>query len=347
MKVARLPVSHRRGATPATRSALDVGAGLPSFLRLVGGGADVDTFAVSVARGLATHPRSLSCRYLYDERGSELFDAITRLPEYYLTRAEDALLRTHAPEIRELAGATALVELGSGTSTKTRHLLDAWTARDPRSTYVPVDICAEVVEASCTTLRAAYPELDVRGIAGSYDQAMPWLARVSPLTVAFLGSTVGNFDDAELDDFLDRLAGRLRPGDCLLLGVDLVKDIAVLEPAYDDAAGVTAEFTRNLFARMNRELDADLAAYDPSKFFTSTEMVDTVPRLDRVFTEDRLELLAEGIAVTELPADIGPWPTNLTGFYGATRSDATMGVAVGGGATAAAIAPIIPPAPGP
>ncbi|MEW6271892.1 MAG: ergothioneine biosynthesis protein EgtB [Thermodesulfobacteriota bacterium] len=257
MSLARLPVSARSRATSTPQSPLATSR-LPRLLRLTEGSGDAETFAISVAQGLSQHPRRLSCRYLYDARGSELFDAITRQPEYYLTRAEAALLARHADDIRSLVGATALIELGSGSSTKTRHLLDAWTRRDAASTYVAVDICGPVVASSCDALRAEYPRLDVRAIAGSYEQAMPWLGSLSPLTLAFLGSTVGNFDDSELDEFLDRTARHLAPGDHFLLGIDVVKDVAALEAAYDDAAGVTAEFTRNLFERMNRELGAEL-----------------------------------------------------------------------------------------
>ena len=207
---------------------------------LVENGAETETFAISVAQGLGHHPRRLSCRYLYDARGSELFERITEQPEYYLTSAEAALLRAHADAIRALVGPATLVELGSGTSAKTRHLLDAWTSRDPASTYVAVDICAPVVRSSSEILRREYPRLDVRGIAGSYEQAMPWLRSLSPLVLAFLGSTIGNFDDDEMDEFLARVADNLEPGDHLLLGIDLVKDVATLEAAYDDAAGVTA-----------------------------------------------------------------------------------------------------------
>ena len=214
-------------------------------------------FAQSIALGLSTQPRRLSCRYLYDDRGSDLFDQITDQPEYYLTSAEAALLAKHANEICALTGADTLVELGSGTSTKTRHLLDAWTRRADAS-YVAVDICPGIVAQSCEALAAAYPGLEVRGIAGSYEQAMPRLGMFSPLTVAFLGSTIGNLDEPELAAFLDELAAGLSSGDHFLLGIDLVKDIATLEAAYNDRAGVTAEFTKNLFVRMNRELGTTL-----------------------------------------------------------------------------------------
>ncbi len=287
MRVARLPVSSRPNAAPAPRAVLEPRGELPPFLALLDGASELDAFAVSVARGLAQRPRTLSCRYLYDARGSALFDEITRQPEYYLTAAEDALLREHAREIRELAGPTALVELGSGTSAKTRHLLDAWTAHGPGATYVPVDVCTDVVLSSCAALREEYPGLDVRGIAGSYEQALPWLRAVSPLTLAFLGSTIGNFDDDELDEFLERVASSLKPGDSFLLGIDLVKDRATLEAAYDDAAGVTAEFTRNLFARMNRELDAglDLSAIEHVAYFDERrERIDIFARFTRETT---------------------------------------------------------------
>jgi iron(II)-dependent oxidoreductase len=257
MTLSRTPVSARRSGAPMPRddaAPAPFREPLPRLLRLAGAGAERDTFAISVAQGLAHHPRRLSCRYLYDAAGSALFERITEQPEYYLTGAEAALLARHAARIRALAGPSALAELGAGTSAKTRHLLDAWTACDTRATYVAIDICEPVVAASAEALRRDYPRLDVHGIAGSYEQALPWLRSLSPVVLTFLGSTIGNFDDAELDEFLARVAASLSPGDHLLLGIDLVKAVATLEAAYDDAAGVTAEFTRNLFARMNREL---------------------------------------------------------------------------------------------
>lgn len=257
--VARLPVSTQRATTArvSERARPERGQPLARLLTLTESLPGKETFALSVALGLSRHPRQLSCRYLYDAQGSALFDRITEQPEYYLTRTEAVLLREHAGEIRRVVGDSTLVELGSGMSTKTRHLLDAWTRRGAAA-YVAVDICKSVVADSCDGLRDEYPGLDVRGIAGTYEQAMPWLGSFSPLTLAFLGSTVGNFDDAELDEFLGRVARHLQAGDHLLIGIDLVKDAATLEAAYDDAAGVTAEFTRNLFARMNRELGAGL-----------------------------------------------------------------------------------------
>jgi iron(II)-dependent oxidoreductase len=217
-----------------------------------------DAFLQSVVRGLSDTPRWLSCRYLYDARGSALFEDITRLPEYYPTRVEDALLVRHAARLGALAGDTTLVELGSGSSTKTRRLLAAWTAAGRRARYVAIDISREILEASCAALRAEFPTLDVHGVAGTYEQALPQLRTFAPLTLLFLGSSLGNFDRQETMEFLERVRAALAPGDFFLVGLDLVKDPRVLEAAYDDAAGVTAAFTRNLFVRMNRELGTRL-----------------------------------------------------------------------------------------
>ena len=211
-------------------------------------------FAQSIVRGLSDTPRWLSCRYLYDGEGSELFEAITRQPEYYLTRTEDTLLGSHAAALRARIGPSTLVELGSGSSSKTRHLLRAWTAGGQPARYVPVDISREMLEASAAALDAEFPMLDVCALTGTYEQAFTRLREFSPLVLLFLGSSLGNFDRTETAAFLDRVAGALSPGDHLLLGLDLVKDAATLEAAYDDAAGVSAAFTRNLFARMNRDL---------------------------------------------------------------------------------------------
>ena len=214
-------------------------------------------FALSVAAGLDSRPRRLDARYLYDATGSDLFDRITAQPEYYLTRAEDRLLAAGARAIRASAGFGTLVELGSGTSTKTRRLLDAWCAAGPAA-YVPVDVDLQFLTQACATLRADYPMLAIEGLGASYDRAMPVLAELTPKTVAFLGSSLGNLGWRAHTEFCASVAGALSPGDHFLVGVDLVKDAARLEAAYDDAAGVTAAFTRNLFARMNRELGTDV-----------------------------------------------------------------------------------------
>jgi L-histidine N-alpha-methyltransferase len=161
-------------------------------------------FLQSVIRGLGDTPRWLSCRYLYDRRGSELFERITTLPEYYPTRTEDALLAAAATRLRTLAGDTTLVEFGSGSSTKTRHLLAAWQARRRDARYVAVDISKAILEASCTELRRDLPGLRVHGLAGTYEQALPRLRDFSPLVLLFLGSSLGNFDRDDTAAFLDR-----------------------------------------------------------------------------------------------------------------------------------------------
>jgi L-histidine N-alpha-methyltransferase len=212
-------------------------------------------FAASVVRGLEDHPRWLDCRFLYDDAGWAIFEHITAQPEYYQTRTEEKLLAAHAGDIREAVGDVTLVELGSGSSAKTRQLLQAWCSRGA-SRYVPIDINARVLESACRELVAAFPELAVEAIAASYERALPIVAKASPLQLAFLGSSIGNFDVVETERFLAMVAASLSPGDTFLLGLDLVKAPAVLEAAYNDAAGWTARFTLNLFTRMNRELGA-------------------------------------------------------------------------------------------
>ncbi|HJQ84087.1 MAG TPA: ergothioneine biosynthesis protein EgtB [Candidatus Binatia bacterium] len=213
-----------------------------------------DGFAQSVARGLSDRPRWLHCRWLYDDEGSEIFERICEQPEYYQTRTEAALLAEHASEIRRLTGAPTIVELGSGSSVKTRHLLRAWG----EGRYVPVDVSLGMLRRSCATLATEHRGIAVRGVAASYERALPLLRDLSPLVLVFLGSTIGNLNPQETADFLDRVSASLAPGDHFLVGIDLVKDVRTLEAAYNDAAGWSAAFTKNLFARMNRELGTRL-----------------------------------------------------------------------------------------
>ncbi|HZB44215.1 MAG TPA: L-histidine N(alpha)-methyltransferase, partial [Pyrinomonadaceae bacterium] len=203
-------------------------------------------------------------------RGSRLFDAICLVPEYYLTRAEADIFARHAAEIvrRARAGARRLTlfELGSGSAAKTRRLIDALLATQPRLTYVPVDISTAALEESAGALLGDYGGLSVTAYAADYDAALPRLRENfeadARALVLFLGSNVGNFDRAEARDFLRRVRAALRPGDRLLLGADLRKDPRVLEAAYDDPLGVTAAFNLNLLARINRELGADFSLRD-------------------------------------------------------------------------------------
>jgi L-histidine N-alpha-methyltransferase len=220
---------------------------------------DPQAFARSVARGLSTRPRQLECRYLYDEIGSELFARITEQPEYYPTRAEARILADHADDLARDLGAIPICELGSGTSDKTRVLLDAWDrVASGAFHYVPVDIDPVVLRGAATALAERHPRLRVSALATSYENALVRLRELSPKVVLFLGSTIGNFEPDEMDEFLRRVETALHPGDAFLLGIDLVKEADVLEAAYNDAAGITERFTLNLFDRMNRELDAGI-----------------------------------------------------------------------------------------
>ncbi len=220
----------------------------------------VRTFAEDVRAGLGTAPMSLSPKYFYDDLGSALFEAITRLPEYYLTRVERDLLATYG---REIAGALGtpveLVELGSGSAVKTRLLIDAILEQQPQLTFHPIDISAEALTESSLALVAAYERLRIVAYAGDY---FPLLREKRMLTrdrvlALFLGSNIGNFEPDDGRELLTLLARALRPGDGVLIGYDLKKDPSILELAYDDPTGVTAAFNKNLLGRMNRELGAD------------------------------------------------------------------------------------------
>jgi L-histidine N-alpha-methyltransferase len=213
-----------------------------------------------VVVGLSDRPRWLPCRYLYDERGSELFDLITATPEYYLTRTETAILAAAAPEIKALTGkrARTLVELGSGAAVKTHYLLSAYADDRRALTYVPVDVSAAALDAAKTAITRTHPGVRVRSAHGTYDAAFPMLPQFSPLVLLFLGSTIGNFNQTEALHFWTQVRRYLRPGDFVLVGVDLVKDEAILNAAYNDAAGYSAAFTTNIFERMNRELGSDI-----------------------------------------------------------------------------------------
>jgi gamma-glutamyl hercynylcysteine S-oxide synthase len=253
-----------------------------------------DGFAQSVVRGLTDHPRWLHCRYLYDAEGSEIFERICDQPEYYQTRTEALLLVHHADEIRRLVPARTLVELGSGSSAKTRHLLRTWTAGGTRARYVPVDVSRSMLVDSCRALSEEHRGLEVHGIAASYERALPRLRELSPLMLIFLGSTIGNLNPDETADFLDRVSASLAPGDHFLLGIDLVKDVRTLEAAYNDAAGFSAAFTRNLFARMNRELGTrlDLGAIEHVAYYN--DRLDRIEIFARFAREQAIEVRDAG-----------------------------------------------------
>ncbi|MFD8497783.1 L-histidine N(alpha)-methyltransferase [Amycolatopsis sp. NPDC059657] len=216
-----------------------------------------------VREGLTAAQKWLPAKWFYDARGSELFEAITALPEYYPTRAEREILRREAGEIARLTAAHTLVELGSGSSEKTRLLLDALTEHGTLESFVPLDVSASALAEATTAIAADYPKLEVRGVVGDFTQHLDLLPGEQPRVVAFLGGTIGNFLPAERAKFLSSVREVLAPGEWLLLGTDLVKDPATLERAYDDAAGVTADFNRNVLRVINAQLGAD---FDPDAF---------------------------------------------------------------------------------
>ncbi|MGH3492179.1 MAG: L-histidine N(alpha)-methyltransferase [Sciscionella sp.] len=226
-----------------------------------------------VRRGLTSHPKSLPPKWFYDATGSELFEKITGLTEYYPTRAERKILRTNAGEIAELTAAATLVELGSGSSEKTRLLLDALRDQQTLREFVPLDVSETALREAAAAIAAEYPAIAVHGVVGDFTEHLGELPGAPPRVVAFLGGTVGNFVPDERAALLGSVRGVLKSREWLLLGTDLVKDPATLVAAYDDDAGVTAEFNRNVLRVLNRELGADfdvdafehVALWDPAR----------------------------------------------------------------------------------
>jgi L-histidine Nalpha-methyltransferase len=222
------------------------------------------SLADDVLDGLTRPFKELPPKHFYDARGAELFDRICELPEYYPTRAERAILEQSSPAIAEMTGAVELVELGSGTAAKTRVLLDALHAAGTLRRYVPFDVTETMVRESARELTSEYPGLRVHGVIGDFERHLDRVpAAEGPRIVAFLGGTIGNFPPGSRRRFLRQIARLLGADDFLLMGTDLVKDPRVLEAAYDDSEGVTAEFNRNVLRVLNRELDAD---FDPEDF---------------------------------------------------------------------------------
>jgi L-histidine Nalpha-methyltransferase len=221
-----------------------------------------------VRAGLTATPKTLPPRWLYDERGSELFEAITQLPEYYLTRTEAEILHRVAPEVISAVAPEALVELGSGSARKTRVLIDA-ALGDRLGFFVLFDISESTLQQTARRIAADFPGLSVYAMVGDFAAHLDRVPRYGRQLVVFLGSTIGNFDDAERRVFLDHVRALLQPGDAFLLGVDLVKDEAELVAAYEDAEGVTAAFNRNVLRVLNRQLaaDFDLTAFDHVALF--------------------------------------------------------------------------------
>ncbi|MGW1721388.1 L-histidine N(alpha)-methyltransferase [Streptomyces sp. NPDC002306] len=297
-----------------------------------------------VLLGLTSDPKTLPPKWFYDARGSDLFEQITELDEYYPTRAEREILVTRAGEIAAATGARTLVELGSGSSEKTRYLIDALT--DLR-TYVPVDVSESALDQAGRALVAERPGLDVHALIADFTGALTLPDTPGPRLVAFLGGTIGNLPPAERAGFLASVRAMLSPGDALLLGTDLVKDEQVLVRAYDDSAGVTAEFDKNVLAVVNRELgaDFDLDAFDHVALWDArhewiemrlrarTEQTVKIPALDlavdfKAGEELRTEVSAKfrqtGVR-TELAAagmELAHWWTDAEGRFALSLSTA-------------------------
>lgn len=287
-----------------------------------------DRMRRNVLAGLSAHPQKwVSPTYFYDAHGSRLYERITRLEEYYPTRSEAGLLRQVAPQVARQVGTAEIVELGSGSATKTRILLEAFAAERRVVTYVPIDVSRTMLEESTAQLRAAYPLLKVLGLIGQYDEALEALPPAAERLFLFLGGTIGNFTPQYQAAFFAHLARAMRPGNYLLLGFDrrphAGKPEAVIHRAYNDAAGLTARFNLNLLARLNRELGADFqlenwrhrALYNPQchqiEMYLDAQQEETVriPCVGRSFTF----AAGEGI-LTELsrkfdPDELAAWFT--------------------------------------
>ncbi len=226
-----------------------------------------------VLAGLTSTPKSLPPKWFYDERGSELFDKITLLDEYYPTRAEREILAASAAEIAAATRSSTLVELGSGSGDKTRLLLDALAEASQLAEYVPVDVSEAALVTAASRMLARYPGLRVHAVLSDFTEHLGFPDSSGPRLVVFLGGTIGNLLPAERAEFLANLRAQLRDGDALLLGTDLVKDPQILIAAYDDAAGVTAEFNKNILRVLNAELDGnfDLDEFDHVAVWNATD----------------------------------------------------------------------------
>jgi L-histidine N-alpha-methyltransferase len=238
-------------------------------------------------RALQAEPKELPAVWLYDERGSLLYEQITRLPDYYLPRRETEILRARAAEIAHRTRARTLVELGSGEARRTRFLLDALTELGTLERFAPVDVSEEILRESAWAIAADYPTLSVDPIAGDFGRGLDAIPTEEPRLVAFLGSTIGNLYPAQRADLLARLVAELGPDDALLLGIDLVKNPARLERAYHDATGVTEAFVRNALTAVNRELGASFEqrrfAYEP-RWDAEREWMDIALRAQKSHT---------------------------------------------------------------
>ncbi|MCW0215626.1 MAG: L-histidine N(alpha)-methyltransferase [Pseudonocardia sp.] len=259
--------------------------------------------------GLTATPKELPPKWFYDARGSELFELITALPEYYPTRTERALLEESVDAIAKASGADTIVELGSGSSAKTRLLLDAFARAGTLRRYVPQDVSEAALEGAIAALGTEYPDVELRGVVGDFTRDLDRLPRGGRRMIAFLGGTIGNLVPAARREFLQHVHTVLEPGEQLLLGTGLVIDEQVMVAAYDDAQGVTAEFNRNVLTVLNRELGAD---FDPAAFAhvalwdAENEWIEMRLRAERAMTVRvaELDLTVEFAAGEELSTEI-------------------------------------------
>lgn len=297
--------------------------------------------------GLASNPKTLPPKWFYDARGSDLFEQITRLPEYYPTRAEREILGDRAGEIAATSQAHTLVELGSGSSEKTRLLLDALRAAGTLRQFVPLDVSRTALQDAAVACAVDYPGLKVHGVVGDFTEHLALLPGEAPRVVAFLGGTIGNLLPADRAKFLSSLRDVLEPGEWLLLGTDLVKDPQTVRVAYDDSAGVTAEFNRNVLHVLNRELGADfdvqafshVALWDPEnewiemRLRADKAMRVTIPALgmtvsfdegEELHTEISAKFRREGITAELADAgfDLTRWWTDSANQFGLSLSRA-------------------------
>jgi L-histidine N-alpha-methyltransferase len=298
-----------------------------------------------VRTGLQRSPKSLPPKWFYDSVGSDLFDQITRLPEYYPTRAEAEILRARAKEIASVTGADTLVELGSGTSEKTRVLLDALDHGGSLRRFVPFDVDASMLSAAAKAIQREYPGIEIAAVCGDFEEHLAKIPNGGRRLFVFLGSTIGNLRLGARAEFLAGLAAALQPRDSLLLGTDLVKDARRLVAAYDDAAGVTAQFNSNVLAVINRELGADFdvdafrhvaswnAVEERMEMWLRSERAQRVRIAalnltvdfedgEQVLTEVSCKFRAEGVAdeLAQAGLRLSRWWTDAAGDFGLSLS---------------------------
>jgi L-histidine N-alpha-methyltransferase len=286
-------------AGPATKS--KGGTAAPALIAHIGP-ADLEAqLRRDALEGLTAPAKSIPSKWFYDYNGSMLFDEITRLPEYYLTRAERQILRERAASIVAESGAETLVELGCGLSEKTRVLLDAFGRKGDLRQFIPFDVDGDVLKMAAAELLERYPGLEVQGIVGDFERHLDSIAVPGRSLVIFLGSTIGNLNVEQRSSLLAQLSASLKPGDSFLLGVDLVKDVDVLEAAYNDSAGISAAFNLNILKVLNARLGADfeVESFDHvASFNPETEQMEMFLRATRP-QKVRLELLNLDISFEE------------------------------------------------